>query len=295
MSAARDRGPRRPTPVAQVRATVRASAGASVADRVPDGYQRIGRVVVVRLPEALRPAFPLIGEAYRSALGVESVLRHAGPVSGELRGPALEPISGGSTETTVLEHGIRFRFDAREVLFARGNKSERHRFGHLVRRGETVVDLFAGIGYFTLPALVEGGAGTVHAVEKNPVSFGYLVENLALNRVADRARPHLGDNREVALPIGGADRAVLGYLPSALPFVPTALPLLRPDGGWLHVHLIVGTREGPEGAGRRARSAVVAEGGSVEELEAHEVKPYGPGRLHAVVDFRVVPAAAERR
>jgi tRNA wybutosine-synthesizing protein 2 len=282
-------------PVARVRARVRAEFGEEAARLIPAGYQRLGSVVLIRLPDSLRPAFPTIGSAFRSALGVDTVLRRRGPVVGEFREPSIEPIAGDSGETTVQEHGVRFRFDATRLLFARGNRAERHRFGRLVRAGETVVDLFAGIGYFSLPALVTGGAGLVHAVEKNPVSFGFLSENLRLNRVEKRARIYLGDNREIALPIGSADRIVLGFLPSSLPWVGTALPFLRPSGGWLHVHLLVGTLAGRVGATRRVEAAVDVAGGRAGEVRAREVKPYGPGRSHVVVDAWVTPGPSARR
>ena len=73
--------------------------------------------------------FPVIGQAYREVLGVATVLRSAGAVHGEFRQPSVERIAGTGSETTVLEHGVRFRFDAARIMFARGNREERHRFG----------------------------------------------------------------------------------------------------------------------------------------------------------------------
>jgi tRNA wybutosine-synthesizing protein 2 len=284
----RRRGPR-VAPTEAVRARLRSEYGEPLARQLPVGYQRLGSVLLLRLPERLRPAFPLIGEAYREVLGVSTVLRSAGAVRGEFREPAVERIAGTDSETTVVEHGIRFRFDAARILFARGNREERHRFGRLVRPGETVVDLFAGIGYFTLPALLTGRAACVHAVEKNPVSFGYLVENLRRNGVAERAFVYRSDNREAGIPPACADRVVLGYLPTALPWVGEALGLLRPSGGSLHVHLLVGSHEGPSAAVAKVRAAVDSAGGRIPSIAAREVKPYGPGRSHVVVDVGAVP------
>ena len=53
---------------------------------------------------------------------------------------------------TVTEQGIRQSFDMTRVMFSRGNITEKVRFGKLVKPGEVVLDLYAGIGYFTLPA-----------------------------------------------------------------------------------------------------------------------------------------------
>ena len=282
--------PRPPPPAERVRARLRAAAGPALACAMPAGYQRLGRVLLLRLPPALRPFHRLLGEAWRAELGVETVLVRTGPIDGELRHPRTETIAGGATETEVVEHGIRWRFDAAAIMFAAGNRTERQRAGRLVRPGEVVADLFAGIGYFAIPAAVAGRAARVVAVEKNPVAARYLALNAEANRVADRIEVRAGDNRSVPLPPGGFDRIFLGYLPSALPWVPRAVALVRPDGGWLHVHLVADARSArADGAHAVARAVESAGARPLRPPQAREVKPYGPGRTHVVVDVAVGP------
>ncbi len=291
MSTARTvRGPRR-SPADRVRARLRRVAPGRLADAMPAGYQRLGRVLLLRLPAAYRPYLGVLGEAWRQELGVATVLTQVGPVDGELRRPRVERIAGAATETEVVEHGIRWRLDAAELMFAAGNRTERQRAGHLVRPGETVVDLFAGIGYFAVPAALVGRAARVVAVEKNPLAYRYLLENAERNRVADRVDARLGDNRSVPLDRGGADRVFLGYLPDAVPWVGRAVELVRPDGGWLHVHAVADARGPQDATAARVEAAVARTGGSVTEPPAtRTVKPYGPGRTHVVVDARVRPS-----
>ncbi|HYA57112.1 MAG TPA: class I SAM-dependent methyltransferase family protein [Thermoplasmata archaeon] len=286
-------GPRRLPPAERVRSRLRAVAGEDVAARLPAGYQRMGRVLLLRLSEELRPQFPVIGSAWQEELGVVTVLVRTGPIAGEYRSPQVEVIAGGPTETEVVEHGVRWRFDAARLMFAAGNRTERRRIGVLVRPGETMVDLFAGIGYFAIPAARSGPSTRVRAVEKNPVAFGYLTENLRLNGVADRVEAILGDNREVPLPTGVADRVVLGFLPSAIPWVERAVGLVRAEGGWLHVHTTADARSARKDAARAVEQAVTRAGArSLEPAAAREVKPYGPGRTHVVVDVRVARSPA---
>jgi tRNA wybutosine-synthesizing protein 2 len=260
---------------------------------MPAGYQRLGQVLIVRLVPVLAPYRALLGAAWREELGVATVLARTGPISGELRSPHVERLTDGPTETEVVEHGTRWRLDAAEVMFAAGNRTERQRFARAVRAGERVADLFAGIGYFTLPAARVRPDATFVAVEKNPVAYRYLEGNAARNGVAERVLPILGDNRRVALEPGAFDRVVLGYLPSSLPWLGRAIRLLPSDGGVVHVHLVADAR----GAVDRARDAVGAElarcgATSAGPLCGREVKPYGPGRTHVVVDAPVRPAAA---
>lgn len=278
--------PRPVGPVDRLRSRARARWGPAVADRLPRRYTRLGRVAVVPLPEALRPHFVELGAWYADALRVATVLRPKGPVHGEDRAPDLEAIHGEDTVTEVLEHGTRYRFDAARLLFARGNKTERARIATEVRPGEHVVDLFAGIGYFTLPIARASPRTRVTAIERNPLSFRYLVENLRLNGVGGQVAPLCGDNRELPLP-RDADRVLLGYLPSSLPWLGTAIERLGPGGGTLHVHLVVDARSGAAGAEQEVRSAVARRSVPVEDVRGRIVKAYGPGRSHAVVDCRI--------
>lgn len=280
---------RRP-PAERVRERLRAIAGPAAAAAMPPGYQRLGRVLVLRLPAALRPFYPAIGTAWQEELGVTTVLVRTGPIEGELRTPRTETIAGAGTETEVVEYGIRWTFDAAAIMFAAGNRTERRRAGRLVVPGETVVDLFAGIGYFAIPAARVGRAARVLAVEKNPVAARYLALNAERNGVAASVAPLLGDNRTVELPRGAADRVFLGYLPSAVPWIPRALELVRPGGGWLHVHTVADAPRATEAASEEVRAALKEAGARTTGApRPREVKPYGPGRTHVVVDVRVIP------
>ncbi|HKN06347.1 MAG TPA: 50S ribosomal protein L11 methyltransferase [Thermoplasmata archaeon] len=280
---------RRPPPAERVRRRLAAVAGDRVAREMPSGYHRLGRVLVIQRPEALAPYDSLLGTAWQEELGVETVLVKFGPIEGELRIPRVRCVAGGRTETEVVEHGVRWRFDAARIMFAAGNRTERIRAGRLVRPGEAVVDLFAGIGYFAIPAALLGRAGSVWAVEKNPLSVRYLRENAVLNGVEERVRVVPGDNRTVSLPEGAFDRAFLGYLPSAVPWVPRAVALLRPTGGWLHVHTVAEVRAPlSEAAAAVERSAEAAGARPLEPSRVRVVKPYSPGRNHVVVDARLV-------
>ena len=275
-------------PVDRVRARLARELPTAELDLLPRGYQRLGSVLVVKLPERLRPHFAAIGRAYRDEMGVATVLRR-GPISGEFRVPKMERLAGNTSETETREHGIVYRFDAARLMFAAGNRSERVRLPGLVAPGEMIADLFAGIGYFTLPLAVHSRARRIVACEANPVSFEYLRQNLRRNGVEGKVEALLGPNETATLRAGSFDRVVLGYLPSALPWIDRALPLLTPAGGWLHVHVVIGTQDGLAAAEGAVRSSIARAGGTSLEASAREVKPYGPGKLHAVVDVRARP------
>lgn len=160
----------------------------------------------------------------------------------------LWPVEGIPEETgpcssgwiTVTEQGIRQSLDMMRVMFSRGNISEKIRFGKLVQEGEVIVDLYAGIGYYTLPAVVHGKASKVYACEWNEHAAAALKYNVSDNKISDRVEVLVGDSRKVAVDhnlVNIADRVSLGLLPSSEGGWSTAIRALKSDtGGWLHVH-----------------------------------------------------------
>ena len=97
---------------------------------------------------------------------------------------------------SITENGIRFSFDITRVMFCSGNVTERMRMARMQCQGQTIVDLYAGVGYYTLPFLVYGGAKHVHALEWNPFSVASLRHNLRQAGIdATRCTIYEGDNR----------------------------------------------------------------------------------------------------
>jgi tRNA G37 N-methylase Trm5 len=90
---------------------------------------------------------------------------------------------------TVVEDGIHQSFHLERLMFSRGNITEKMRFGRtLVRPGEEVLDLYAGIGYFSLPAAVHGQARHVTCCEWNPVAGTYIIHPSVVSPAGTQAR-----------------------------------------------------------------------------------------------------------
>ena len=167
----------------------------------------------------------------------ESLVRLLWPPVG--RSELTSPGSEGWVE--VVENGISFSFDITRVMFCSGNCTERMRMARqTTARDQVIVDLYCGVGYYTLPFLVHAHAGHVYACEWNPHSVRALKENLVKAGVStERYTIHEGDNR-VTVPsqelTNVADRVCLGLLPSSVAGWPLAVQCLRPTGGVFHVH-----------------------------------------------------------
>jgi tRNA wybutosine-synthesizing protein 2 len=160
--------------------------------------------------------------------------------------------------------------------------------GEAVAADERVVDMFAGIGYFSLP-MARAGA-TVTAIERNPAAFRYLLENVQLNDVADRVVPYRADCRDVLAQTGEAgdvtaDRVVMGYY-EAHEYLDAALDALAP-GAVVHMHEATPEALVFERPVERLREAAAARDRAVEVLDRRRVKGYSEGVAHVVVDARV--------
>lgn len=253
---------------------------------VPDKWELLGDVVVVRIPDALRPHAREVAAAFAHVLGAKCVVEDASGVTGELRSMNGSLLFGDDPVATHVENGIVYRLDASRIMFSSGNVAERKRAGEIDAAGETVVDMFAGIGYFAIPLALRSGAARVVAIEKNPVSFAYLEENVRLNRVGRVVEPWLGDNR--AYPRAGfADRVLMGYFPGCAKFLPTALALLKPQGGVVHYHDSAHAERWKEEMTSVFLESARACGRVVALEQAHVVKSYAPGVVHAVLVARV--------
>jgi len=252
--------------------------------QLPEKYERLGHVLVLRLPDDLIPYKEKVAEAYAKVLRARTVLLEKGIIWGVERRPDVELIYGRETETTHLESGIMYRLDPTKVMFSSGNFDEKQRMGALDCRGETVVDMFAGIGYFTLPLTVKAGAEKVVACEINPVAAGYLRTNARLNGVEDRISVFEGDNRD--LPGEGfADRVVMGYVNITWQFLPKAFSLVK-KGGIVHYQDTCSIDRIPDGLIENLKNG--CGGRPFEVLGVREVKAYAPSISHMVVDVRVL-------
>ncbi|MFC4540952.1 class I SAM-dependent methyltransferase [Halosolutus amylolyticus] len=203
-------------------------------ESAPGSWAVIGSVILVTIPEDC-PDERALGEALLELHGeADSVLADEGIANdgeaGTYREPRTRHVAGErDTETVHVEHGTRYGLDPATVMFSPGNQAERARMGDLVAADEHVFDMFAGIGYFTLP-MARAGA-RVTATERNPAAFRYLVENAMRNDVTDRVDAYMTDCRDLVggpagrHPVDGesrpasadlaVDRVVMGYYGSA--------------------------------------------------------------------------------
>lgn len=217
--------------------------------------------------------------------GVNRIVK-LGRINGLKREPDVEVVVGDGTETVHRENKCQFKLDVSRIMWSKGNTTERKRMSQLPVEGEIIVDMFAGIGYFTIPMAVHSNPSKIYAVEINPVSHKYLCENIVINKVDDVVKPILGNCREVA-PKNMADRVLMGYIGNTNEYLDVAMEVLKEDG-IIHYHESV-----PDNikfirpVDRIVEAAKIADRGEVKILKKRIIKPYSPGVYHVVIDAMV--------
>ena len=235
------------------------------------------------------------------SLNVQRIAR-MGEVEGEYRKSGVELLLGDDDWVVRREHGIDYGYNFTQCMWSAGNVTERGRIANSNHEGERILDLYAGIGYYTLPFLSEGARGPngergqgrsaehVVACEWNPTAVKALRWTLEANEVQDKCTIIEGDNRNQRFE-AEFDRVNLGLLPSSEEGYGVALQALKSKGGILHIHGLASGGNEDEWAEELAQKLekMVSFSCSVEHIE--RVKWYAPHQRHIVVDIRASPVS----
>ncbi len=248
---------------------------------------RDGAVAVIEIPDELTPYEKEIAEAIQAVHGnVRSVLSKDSGREGEYRLRSLRLIAGDpDTEVIHKESGCRFKLDPQVTYFSTRESTERERIVEMVKPGEEVLVMFSGVSPIAIFVAKNYPDVEVTAVEINPEAHRYAVENVRLNKVADRVKPILGDVREVCSSLNTVFDRVLMPLPKgAHMFLDFAIPMVKP-GGVLHFYHWAPEDDLFTEAQRLVAEAAEKEGRRAEFIGGKKVSLYSPRVYKVRVDM----------
>lgn len=219
-------------------------------EKVYSSFDMIGDIAIIKIPDSLLTKKNVIGEVILESIkNLKTVLLQSSSVSGEYRLRGLEVIAGNEKYVTYYrEYGCKFLVNVATSYFSPRLSTERLRISNLVSPGEIVVNMFAGVGTFSV-LMAKKHQIKVYNIDSNLDAYILSIVNSRINRLKERVFSIHGDSQQVLRSTSFKDRIdrVLLPLPErAHEFVDISIDCLRPTGGYLHFfsHIKSDTKSG---------------------------------------------------
>jgi tRNA (guanine37-N1)-methyltransferase len=252
-------------------------------------FDQIGDIIIVRIPDSLLAKKKLIGETLLNEVKIaKSVFYQASAVEGDFRTRNLEILAGeDKTETEYKEFGCRFTVDVENAFFSPRLSTERERIANLVQDGETVVNMFAGVGMFSI-MIAKKKKCTVYSIDINPVAAKLCEKNIISNKLVGTVISINGDASQVIQEKiqNKSDRTLMLLPERSDEFLGSAINATK-SGGIIHYYShIHADKKSNAGKLSEEHYLQVTPVGS-EILGSKIVRAVGPRYYQTVVDVKI--------
>ena len=252
-------------------------------------FDQIGDIIIVRIPDSLLPKKKLIGDTLLEEVKiVKSVFYQASPVEGDFRTRNLEILAGEDrTETEYKEFGCRFIVDVANAFFSPRLSTERERIAKQIQDGETMVNMFAGVGMFSIMAAKKKNC-TVYSIDINPIASKLCEKNIKINKLVGKVISINGDTAKIIDENlqDTADRTLMLLPERSDEFLESAIKTTK-DGGIIHYYSHIHADKKSD-AGKLSESHYLEVTPVKSEiLKSKIVRPVGPRYYQTVVDVKI--------
>jgi len=243
-------------------------------------FDAIGNIALIQLSDELIPYSKIIGEALLQLNPFIKAVFRKDSIEGEYRVPKLELIAGEHiTETVYREFGVRILLDVSKVYFSPRLSEERKRIASLVRKDDIILDMFCGVGPFSLMISKKSDPKKIYAIDINETAIYYLKKNIALNKTYNIIPIH-GDSREEIKKLEPPDRIIMNLPHSSFEFLPDVFSTF--DRGIVHFYCVSENI-------KKVKERIIEEsnkyGKEIEFLSERVVKSYSPNTDIYCIDF----------
>ncbi len=252
-------------------------------------FDQIGDIIVIRIPDSLLSKKKVIGETLLKEVSTaKSVLYQSSDVSGDFRTRSLELLAGeDKTETEYKEFGCRFFVDVEKAFFSPRLSTERERIADIVRDGETVINMFGGVGMFSILA-AKNKKCTVYNIDINPVASQLCEKNISLNKLAGEVISLNGDAAQIVndqLKEKG-DRTLMLLPERSDEFLESAI-LATKNGGIIHYYSHIHADKKQDAPKLSEDHYLKVTNVKSEILGSKIVRAVGPRYYQTVVDVKI--------
>jgi len=263
----------------------------------------VGDVVILKAYEALSESrFQLARELLQEIPRIKVVYRQSSPVSGDYRLRELEWLAGERRSiTTYKEHGCLVEVDVQKDYFSPRLARERTIIATQVknrelatRTGEYIVNMFAGVGTFSLRIARETSLSKIFSIDMNPDAFNRMFRNVLTNKMLNRIICVYGDATNLVenLLRRRADRILMPLPEKAIQYLEPALRALKNEGGVINLQNFVyaGKETSPIESSRTPLQTKLQSLNCDYEIEDERViRSVGPGWYQVAHDLRAIP------
>ncbi len=250
-------------------------------------YEHIGDIAIIDRQQAQAHR---VAQVLLKQNRIKTVLQAESSVTGEYRTRSVSILAGEKrTRTLYRENKCRYLIDLSRVYFTPRLSTERARIADKIHDGEIVVDMFAGVGPFSILIAKRYPRAHVIAIDKNPDAIRYLKENVKLNKV-ENIKIIDRDARDAVKEISGADHVIMNLPHSAIEFLDAAFGVLK-NGGIIHFYAIAHENDLFDGILKRIEDIAGLSGFHIVPLDKRVVRPYAPYQFNICIDFQVLSSA----
>jgi tRNA (guanine37-N1)-methyltransferase len=258
-------------------------------DELISAFDQIGEIIIVRIPDSLLSKKKIIGETLLNQVKiVRSVFYQSSAVEGEFRTRNLEILAGeDNTETEYKEFGCKFTVDVEKAFFSPRLSTERERIANLIQEGETMTNMFAGIGMFSIMAAKKKKC-TVYSLDINPVASKLCETNIGLNKLAGEVVSINGDASEIINErlINKSDRTLMLLPERSDEFLESAINTTK-NGGIIHYYSHIHADKKSDAGKLSEEHYLQVTPVKSEILFSKIVRAVGPRYYQTVVDVKI--------
>jgi tRNA (guanine37-N1)-methyltransferase len=261
--------------------------------KVPHSLDIIGDIAIVEVPKDFKKYDKLLGEAILKVnKNIKTVLSKLSPIKSTYRIRIFNFLAGEKrTHTTHLEYGCKYSMDITKVYFSPRLSKEHNRIASLINQKEIIIDLFAGIGPFSIPIAKKNPESKIISVDINPSAIEYLNKNIRLNRVDNKITPYLGDARSLINDhlSGIADRVIMNLPEKAAEFIDVACKVLKSKGGIIHYYEFIQRPDSINNAQNRLKNSIKRYGRTIDQfLYIKRIRETAPYQDQVVFDIKII-------
>ena len=252
-------------------------------------FDQIGDIIIVRIPDSLVSKNKIIGKILLEQVKTaKSVFYQSSPVEGDFRTRNLQLIAGEKkTETEYRENGCRFLVDVEKAFFSPRLSTERERISNLVNDGDVVINMFGGVGMFSILAAKKTRC-IVYNIDINPTASKLCEENIKLNKLKGDVISLNGDSTAIINEQlqNKADRVLMLLPERSDEFLDTAISSLKKNG-FIHYYSHIHAEKKQDAPKLSEDHFLSINKTHAKIISSKNVRPIGPRFYQTVIDVKI--------